>query len=55
MALFQTSVLKKYLSQQDQTAVEKTYHKFTLEQQMDAMVYELYGLSNEEIKIVKNA
>lgn len=29
MALFQTSVLKKYLTQQDQTAVEKAYRKFT--------------------------
>ncbi len=55
MALFQTSVLKKYPAQQDQTAVDKAYRKFTLEQQIDAMVYELHGLSNEEIKIVKNA
>lgn len=29
MALFQTSVLKKYLAQQDQTAVEKAYRKYT--------------------------
>jgi len=29
MPLFQTSVLKKYLSQQDQTAVEKAYRKYS--------------------------
>lgn len=29
MPLFQTSVLKKYLSQQDQTAVQKAYRKFS--------------------------
>jgi type I restriction-modification system DNA methylase subunit len=29
MALFQTSVLKKYLAQQDQTAVDKAYRKYS--------------------------
>lgn len=29
MPLFQTSVLKKYLSQQDQTAVQKAYRKYS--------------------------
>lgn len=29
MALFQTSVLKKYLAQQDQIAVEKAYRKYS--------------------------
>jgi len=54
MALFKTSVLKKYFTHHDQFAVEKAYRKFTLEQQIDTMVYELYRLSDEEIKIVEN-
>ena len=29
MALFQTSVLKKYLAQQDTNAVDKAYRKYT--------------------------
>jgi hypothetical protein len=39
MPLYQNSVLKTYLTKQDK--------------EIDALVYELYGLSNEEIKIVK--
>lgn len=96
MSLFQPSVLKKYLNQQDTAVVQKAYKKYTTyfhnaaiqenirnskeeefewldlfeenktkaqtlkyqiettEKAIDAMVYELYGLSEEEIKIVEN-
>ena len=49
MALFQASVIKKELSKQDKTLVEITNKK------IDQMVYELYGLNDEEIKIVEGA
>lgn len=41
MPLYQTSVLKNYLKKQDK--------------EIDNMVYELYGLSEEEISIVENS
>lgn len=47
MALFQPSVLKKHLKQQDKSTVDKAY------KEIDKMVYELYGLTDEEIKIVE--
>ncbi len=47
MQLFQKSVLHKYLKIQDPNSEAKT------DREIDHMVYELYGLSEEEIKIVE--
>lgn len=41
MSLYQTSVLKNYINLQDK--------------EIDQMVYELYGLTDNEIKIVENS
>jgi polyhydroxyalkanoate synthesis regulator phasin len=41
--------------QNKKKAQELQFQINTIEQQIDAMVYELYGLSNEEIKIIENA
>ncbi|MBN2173034.1 MAG: hypothetical protein JW731_02800 [Bacteroidales bacterium] len=46
MSLFQKLVEKKYFNDLD-TAIEKT------NKEIDQMVYELYGLTEEEIKIVE--
>lgn len=40
MSLFQTAVLQKYLKQQDAACI-------------DALVYQLYGLTEEEVKVVE--
>lgn len=45
MALFQQSVIKKHIQELDKVAVNKT------DKEIDQMVYELYGLTEEEIKI----
>lgn len=47
MSLFQKAVEKKYFNDLD-TAIEKT------NEEIDQMFYELYGLTEEEIKIVEN-
>lgn len=39
MSLFQTAVLQKYVKQQDAACI-------------DALVYQLYGLTEEEVKVV---
>ena len=45
MSLFQNSVQQKYLNQHIKTQIETT------DQEIDKMVYALYELSDEEIKI----
>jgi hypothetical protein len=52
MPLFQISVLKKHLKQQDQEVFFKAEIDKT-NREIDHMVYELYRLTEEEIKIVK--
>jgi len=50
MALFQNSVLNKYLKLQAQalkSEIDKT------DNEIDQMVYQLYGLTEDEIKIVE--
>jgi hypothetical protein len=49
MSVFQPSVLKKYLSTTLKSQIETT------EKAIDKMVYELYGLSKEEIKVVEQS
>jgi hypothetical protein len=72
MALFQTSVLKKYLAGQEQAPMHAafgTYLTYSREQkvkaqalqsdisrldrEIEALVYELYGLTEEEIRVVE--
>jgi hypothetical protein len=70
MALFQNSVLKKYLGAEDQPLIkEAKWMAYFNEQkakaqaiqadinriykEIDALVYELYGLTEEEIRIVE--
>lgn len=65
MALFQNSALKKYLYPAAVQSGEGFYiqHKTKaqaleaaitrLEREIDALVYELYGLTEEEIRIVE--
>ncbi len=48
MSLFQKSVEKKYLNELDSVVFDIP------NKQIDQMVYELYDLSKEEIKIVEN-
>ncbi len=50
MALFQTSVLYKYLAEQDALAIKNEIDK--TDAAIDKMVYALYGLTEDEIKIV---
>jgi hypothetical protein len=47
MALFQNSFLNKYIKLQDRETIDKTNVK------IDQLVYELYALSEYEIKIVE--
>lgn len=66
MFLFQHSALKKYLILRDSKTVHKAYKKYTKyfydvlfskasKKVFNTMVYELYGLSAEEISIVENS
>lgn len=71
MQFFQNSVTLKYLKSQNSTLftvkwetyknyflnlkLQKYFEAFAKDKQIDAMVYELYGLSNEEIEIVENS
>jgi len=48
MSLFQISVLKKYVKQQDN---EATVILTQTDREIDAMVYEFYRLTEEEIQI----
>jgi hypothetical protein len=53
MPLFQNSVITKYLQTQNR---EKKFNKSKMEtkdKEIDSMVYELYGLSEEEVRIVE--
>jgi hypothetical protein len=67
MALFQKSVLQEYIKLQDVAMVDEAYGKFCAhfhnakmqteidktDREIDRMVYALYGLTEEEIKIVE--
>jgi hypothetical protein len=64
MALFQRSILKKYSSAQDQTLISTAYFSeqkalalqpdiTRIDAEIDQLVYELYGLTEEEIRIVE--
>lgn len=66
MALYQSSVLEKYLAAQDEKFEWMEYFNKkkaeanalqaeidALDRQIDQMVYELYGLTEEEIRIVE--
>ena len=56
MALFQKSVLKKFIAElnEDQNKVQKLQSKINrLDSEIDQVVYELYGLKEAEIKLVK--
>lgn len=71
MPLFQNSVVSKYLKNQSSTLLlqkweayknhflnlklQMYFEAFAKDKQIDVMVYELYGLSNEEIEIVENS
>ena len=48
MPLFQKSVLNKFIKSQDSVKIE-------VDKEIDKMVYELYGLTEEEIQIVENS
>jgi hypothetical protein len=48
MPLFQKSVLNKFIKSQDSAKIE-------VDKEIDKMVYELYGLTEEEIQIVENS
>ncbi|MCB2207847.1 MAG: hypothetical protein KQH67_06080 [Bacteroidetes bacterium] len=52
MSLFQRSVLNKYINNQKaQTLKAEINH---IDRDIDQMVYELYGLTEEEIRIVES-
>jgi len=66
MALYQSSVLEKYLAAQDEKFQWMEYFNKkkteanalqaeidALDRKIDQMVYELYGLTEEEIRIVE--
>lgn len=67
--MFQKSVLAKYLKQLDEEVVSTAYQKFSdyflnaglqaeidkTDREIDGMVYELYGLSGEEIGIIESS
>jgi hypothetical protein len=53
MAIFQSSVLKKYLKQQDQDTLELKAEIDRTDKEIDQLVYELYGLTEEGIGIVE--
>jgi hypothetical protein len=70
MPLFQNSIVPKYLNSQNiaqlfenweayknnflNLKLQMYFESFAKDKQIDVMVYELYGLSNEEIEIVEN-
>ena len=57
MSIFQKSVIQKHLRNLDKEVVEKAYQKYKeidkTDKQIDQMVYELYDLTKEEIKLVE--
>ncbi len=57
MVLYQTSVLNNYLNRQGEVIVKKTEalkQQITqTDKEIDTMVYELHGLTKEELKIKK--
>jgi len=69
MSIFQKSVINKHLQNLDSNQVEweEFFNKYKTEintlqteidktdQEIDQMVYELYGLTEEEIEIVENS
>ena len=55
LSLSQESEWMHFFNEQKKKAQGLQSQINTLEQQIDAMVYELYGLTEEEIKIVENS
>lgn len=65
MALFQNSVLRNHLQNRDKTVLPQAFEVYqkelleiktqidTTDKQIDEMVYKLYGLNDEEIKVVE--
>tara|TARA_B100001057_G_scaffold94968_1_gene91399 strand:+ start:98 stop:247 length:150 start_codon:yes stop_codon:yes gene_type:complete len=49
MGLFQKPVLSSYLESVSDSDIDKT------DKEIDQMVYDLYGLTKEEIEIVENS
>ena len=60
MSLFQKLVEQKYLNEPDSALIDKKYAEYQdyfanpeRQENIDQLVYELYGLNEEEIKIVE--
>lgn len=47
--------LKKYVIQTFYNDIAPMEHKFDLQNKIDRLVYQLYDLTEEEIKIIENA
>ena len=53
MNLFQHSVLTKYLKEEKPKAQSLKAEIACIDREMDRLIYELYGLTEEEIRIVE--
>lgn len=55
MPLFQNSVIPQYLKSQNSTLFSIKWEAFAKDKRIDAIVYKLNGLNNEEIEITENS
>ncbi len=55
MPLFQNSVVTKYLQAQNREKVFRNIIRETTNKEIDTIVYEPYGLTEEEIRIVEQS